>query len=97
LAVVVVAAMVAMIAGSAIPAVADDNNNDGIFRFNGDRNDGFRFDRNNINDISDLGCLGAVIGGQCFGISTFDGIFLLDNNADFHNLNDRNDGDFFVG
>ena len=101
LVVAVVAVVVAMIAVCAIPAVAD--NNDGTFRFNDNRDNNFRFDGNNINDFNDLldlGCLGAVIDFQCFGISTFDGIFFLDNNnGDFNNFgNDRNDNrDFFVG
>ena len=88
------AVMVAMIAGSAMPAVAD--NNDNIFRFNDNRdnNNVFRFndnrDLNDLNDLLNLGCLGAVIDFQCFGISTFDG-FLFDNNGDFNNLNDFND------
>jgi hypothetical protein len=93
LAVVVVAAMVAMMAGSAIPAVAD--NNDGIFRFDDNRdnnNNIFGFD---ANDLFNLGCLGAVIDGQCFGITTFDGN-VFDNNGDF-NTSDNNGFSMGIG
>ena len=80
LVVAVVAVMVAMIAVYAIPAVA--HNDDREFRFNDNRdnnNNVFGFD---ANDLFDFGCLGAVIDGQCFGITTFDGN-VFDNNGDF--------------
>ena len=79
LVVAVVAVMVAMIAVYAFPAVA--HNNDGNFSFNDNRdnNNVFRFD---ANDLFDFGCLGVVIEGECFGITTFDGN-VFDNNGDF--------------
>jgi hypothetical protein len=92
LVVAVVAVVVAMIAVYAIPAVAD--NNDGNFSFdnNSDNNNVFGFD---ANDLFNFGCLGAVIDGQCFGITTFDGN-VFDNNGDF-NTSDNNGFSMGIG
>ena len=92
LVVAVVAVVVAMIAVYAIPAVADNNDREFRFNDNRDNNNVFRFD---ANDLFDFGCLGAVIDGQCFGITTFDGN-VFDNNGDF-NTSDNNGFSMGIG